>query len=42
MQLLMLYLMHIVPSMGNLYYGYYTKLKVNPKIPKNYQKVHFF
>ena len=27
----MLYLMHIVPSMGNLYYGYYSKSKVNPK-----------
>ena len=24
-QLLMLYLMYIVPSMGNPYYGYYTK-----------------
>ena len=34
--------MHIVSSMGNLYYGYYTKSKVNPKIPKIYQKMHFF
>ena len=38
----MLYLMHIVLSMANLYYGYYTKSKVNPKNPKNYQKMHFF
>ena len=38
----MLYLIHIVPSIGNPYYGYYTKSKANPKNPKNYQKVHFF
>ena len=42
MQLLMLYLMHIVPSVENLYSGYYTKSKVNLKIPKDYQKVYFF
>ena len=42
MQLLMFYLMHIVPSIENPYYGYYTKSNVNPKNPKNYQKVHFF
>ena len=30
-QLLMLYLMYTVPSMGNLYYGYYTKSKSTPK-----------
>ena len=47
MQLLMFYLIHIVPSMGNLYYGYYTKSKVNPKIPKKttkkciFSKIHF-
>ena len=30
----MLYLMHTVPSMGNLYYGYYTKSKSTQKILK--------
>ena len=41
MQLLMLYLMHIVPSMGNPYYGYYTKSKSTQKILKTAKKCIF-
>ena len=46
MQLLMLYLMHIVPSMENPYYGYYTKSKSTQKILKTakkciFSKIHF-
>ena len=37
----MLYLMHTVPSMENLYYGYYTKLKSTQKVPKTTKNAFF-
>ena len=37
----MLYLMHIMPSMGNLYYGYYTKSESIQKILKSTKNAFF-
>ena len=37
----MLYLMHTVPFMGNLYYGYYTKSESTQKILKSTKKCIF-